>query len=392
MEAFANELQSYALQKLGAELDGRGAVKIPGCVWGTFFEISCEFADLPVATTDVSRLLEEVHGAKKSSMLDRDGHSYILLPIDDQYKETIYDCIDKAYEIVWSKVSDEFRYLISLAKENLADSILLEKLIDYYKLQEQQTMISQLVKKAFLLRTSTEEQHIVGQSRIGGCPDLPSDVQWPTFEDKPLAFLGQFNLKEMPPNIVEGLPVTGLLCCFSAWGWQEYEGGYPDHPDKGYNTQAGWNILWHFPENSTLNKREIPNGVNGFSGLSIQPEIILSLPNNIRDPHLSKYNLSENTLETFDRMQSSLRRLQMSRYFGFLEVGYSHHLLGGYPLFQQEFPEQLQDGSRELLWQLGSDDGNSMYWADDGDIAFYVDVEDLKKGKFSSVWAECQCG
>jgi hypothetical protein len=51
----------------------------------------------------------------------------------------------------------------------------------------------------------------IGQSRFGGVPDLPPHTEWPTRDDRPLAFLAQINLTEIA---AAALPGTGWLLFF----------------------------------------------------------------------------------------------------------------------------------------------------------------------------------
>lgn len=55
----------------------------------------------------------------------------------------------------------------------------------------------------------------IGQSKIGGRPDLPASVEWPTYNNEPLTFCAQYNLAEATPFDAENrLPEQGLLSVF----------------------------------------------------------------------------------------------------------------------------------------------------------------------------------
>ncbi|HPH67156.1 MAG TPA: DUF1963 domain-containing protein [Kofleriaceae bacterium] len=59
----------------------------------------------------------------------------------------------------------------------------------------------------------------VGQSKVGGKPDLPADFEWPCEgddEDAPLGFVAQINLAEVhAADLGKTLPATGMLWFFS---------------------------------------------------------------------------------------------------------------------------------------------------------------------------------
>ncbi|WP_109851870.1 DUF1963 domain-containing protein [Aquimarina sp. AU58] len=55
----------------------------------------------------------------------------------------------------------------------------------------------------------------LGESKIGGTPDLPKDMEWPVFEGKAMVFLAQLNLSEVAlHHNHELLPKDGILYFF----------------------------------------------------------------------------------------------------------------------------------------------------------------------------------
>jgi uncharacterized protein YwqG len=50
-----------------------------------------------------------------------------------------------------------------------------------------------------------------GTTRIGGGPDLPAGTRWPRCKGRPMTFIGQVRLDDLPPT---ELPRTGLLSMF----------------------------------------------------------------------------------------------------------------------------------------------------------------------------------
>jgi uncharacterized protein YwqG len=62
----------------------------------------------------------------------------------------------------------------------------------------------------------------VGASRVGGWPDLPMELPWPTWDGGPLDFLAQFKLGELASLDLEcRLPPSGWLLFF--WDVMEFE-------------------------------------------------------------------------------------------------------------------------------------------------------------------------
>ncbi|GGH68455.1 hypothetical protein GCM10007362_02480 [Saccharibacillus endophyticus] len=90
-----------------------------------------------------------------------------------------------------------------------------------------------------------------GRSRIGGRPDLPHEAQWPTYQGKPLSFIAQIRLEEVPWK-PEDLPEKGLLSFFynaddQPWGYDPEEAGQ-------------WRVLYH-AEADKLERRSLPDGL-----------------------------------------------------------------------------------------------------------------------------------
>ncbi|EJZ17354.1 DUF1963 domain-containing protein, partial [Rhizobium sp. Pop5] len=120
-------------------------------------------------------------------------------------------------------------------------------------------------------------------SQIGGRPNLPPTLDWPTieFEDETTAsldFLAQINLEELPEIEARGaFPKTGMLYFFAlaesneplqtygsdAWRVLYYPGNAADFPSRSAPEDAGWRIdHLHYGETPGSNYRnpESPKG------------------------------------------------------------------------------------------------------------------------------------
>lgn len=273
----------------------------------------------------------------------------------------------------------------------------LDRLIDSEDFQEHRQAIHDLARPALLLRTQkTSESGIaVGASKIGGMPDLPDNTRWPLYKNgKPLAFLAQLDLAEIARlgTIIEGLPTEGLLSVFSVWGWIADDDRDPQIPNEGYEDQHGWSVFLHSHSGQRLERRDAPQGVNSFSAAAVEPILILSLPNDRLEPELAALNWTEDEYERFDwEIQFEFRSIQLRSYLETTNHK-SHHRLGGYAQFQQEFPEELLSMNSRMLLQIGTDFPIDMCWGDGGELTFYADTDALREGRFERIWATCQGG
>ena len=64
-------------------------------------------------------------------------------------------------------------------------------------------------------RPAGEADCALGESKLGGHPDLPEGVSWPEFGGHPLAFVAQLDLAALAPfDVGKLLPAEGLLLFF----------------------------------------------------------------------------------------------------------------------------------------------------------------------------------
>ena len=110
-------------------------------------------------------------------------------------------------------------------------------------------------------------------SKLGGLPDAPTDFSWPTWNDRPLAFIGQIDLAALPrlPGF-DSLPKSGFLYFFydqnqSTWGF--------DPKDVG-----SWRVVYD-PASATFLKARAPAGLDSdaiYAEKFVQFELISSIP------------------------------------------------------------------------------------------------------------------
>ena len=117
--------------------------------------------------------------------------------------------------------------------------------------------LCKLVRQSYLLRrdpkdTTSEDPFV---SRFGGRPDLPIELPWPQWKTKPLSFVAQINLAELPeiPNR-DLLPKKGMLYYFYD-ATRESDGNHQDEKDS-------LAVLYANPDTSHELKRMLPSQLN----------------------------------------------------------------------------------------------------------------------------------
>lgn len=246
-----------------------------------------------------------------------------------------------------------------------------------------------------LIETKNHE----GFSKIGGFPDLPEGMEWPTWRGEPLSFICQLSLAEFnAPPTLQGLAKTGYLYFFydqeqTTWGF--------DPGDVG-----SWRVLYSEAD-PVPSSEEAPAGLDEehiFAEKKVQFSRFSSLP----DPQ--RVELPEGGDDDF------FDRLSEEKHSSYGD--HPHHQIGGFPDviqsdemelecqlvsnglycgdgtgYQDPRAKELEAGasSWRLLLQIDSDEEVGMMWGDSGLIYFWIREEDLREKKFENVWMVLQC-
>jgi len=238
------------------------------------------------------------------------------------------------------------------------------------------------------------------RSKLGGLPNLPSELEWPSWRGTPLAFLAQIDLSELPqPGTIEDLPSEGSLYFFY----------HPEQETWGFdpNDRGSWRVLYS-RDRPTTPGRIPPTGLSGDS--VIQEQFVEFLPiRSVPDTErldLSPGAISEDAYEELEDLKNAPFQGQPKHQMG----GYpdpvqndtmelesqlaSNGVYCGGPDWNDPRIESLEGGAGEwkLLLQLDTDEDADMMWGDAGMLYFWIRTEDLRRRDFSNVWMILQCG
>jgi alpha-tubulin suppressor-like RCC1 family protein len=197
----------------------------------------------------------------------------------------------------------------------------------------------------------------VGDSRLGGNPDLASGTPWPQVDGRPLAFVAQLDLAELAPlGCAPPLPADGLLSLFVL------------PADIGFaNTFA----LRYAPAGTQLAPAQPPAALadgDRFAALALRPARELSLP--------------PPTASAVQRL--GLSDTEFAAYTGIVTWADQplHRVLGHPALFQTSDPRD-DDAELTLLLQVDTEDTNDMDWGFDcGRLYVWIAADDLAARRF----------
>ena len=244
----------------------------------------------------------------------------------------------------------------------------------------------------------------VGQSKLGGTPDLPRDVQ--LFQGRaPLDFLLQINLGEaFSEDHSASLPKCGLLSFF--YDLQEQPWGYDPRKLNGFCV--------HYT----------PGGVALGPTVMARPELKLlecriKLRAGLTLPHLGsriyrefekRANLNDEESEAYFDYSKKTERFGQSKAANHHLLGHSDNVQGDMQLEAQLVTNGLYCGNQTgykdprrqnlevdaddwiLLLQLDSDDTGEFMWGDAGMLYYWIRKQVLAEDRFDRIWMALQCG
>lgn len=252
-----------------------------------------------------------------------------------------------------------------------------------------------------------------GRTHFGGAPEVPEGFSWPrfttaTYDDdrvlsRPLAFLAQFNCREVAPFDREGLlPESGILAFFYELGSQRW--GF-DPADRGCAR-----VFW-FPEEASLSPAAFPDDLPPEYRL---PEMAVSLSAESAFPCAEDFfagqDLQRADWDGFFEACAMLEIDEPDNRSGLLgwpdeiqgsmfrdcELTARGHYLGSGPVDlspEDKAAAQAAKDNWQLLFQLDTveKDGFELMFGDCGRIYFFIRKEDLAARRFDRVWLILQC-
>lgn len=249
---------------------------------------------------------------------------------------------------------------------------------------------------ALILETNVEEDMRVGESKMGGRPDLPKSISWPLEDgnvEKPLSFIAQINLEEVARDDVNKLlPQMGLIYFFysaeqDAWGFE-------------LEDKKKFRVLFYNGPVNELSRKDYPLSLPDYAhyvACHVIPRQEISIPyfhneqlnfltDEEKDRYFNVYDESTNKLLGYaDPIQDEME-LECELVTNGINCGDP----SGYEDPRVEF---LEPNAKDwqLLLQVDSNEENSMMWGDMGRLYFWIRKQELKNRYFDNCWCILQC-
>lgn len=241
----------------------------------------------------------------------------------------------------------------------------------------------------FELSSVREEKMALGQTRVGGRPDLPSQRSWPlTAAGKPMSFLAQLELRKMKQVMLSSpLPASGLLSFFVRF-------------DDEFPEDGALECAVHFSAPETgLKRTDFPAGLvddSRFKPCALSGGLVHTYPELDHAEVNSRLQVDEDVLSDF------WSDMNMGTHL----LGFAHRIQDD-PELDAELALRLRRKGRgmslsladmeqakkdwSLLFQLDSEEEAGMMWGDVGYLYFMMRKDDLKHHRFENAVCIFQC-
>lgn len=259
-----------------------------------------------------------------------------------------------------------------------------------------------LLSNRMITSPAGNENQPTGRSRIGGRPDLPYGVQWPTYNGKRLSFIAQIRLDDVPWKW-DALPQTGLLSFFynavdQPWGYD------PEHAGQ-------WKVLYN-ADLTTLERQTLTDSIKqdgDYAELNVSFSVQTTIPD-WNALACRRMGFAENETERYIALTEQVAEYNAPEYPIHRFLGNPDQVQGEMQLkcqlvthgidcgdpsgYQDPRRKELEPGAAgwKLLLQIDSEDEMEMIWGDFGSIYFWIHEDDLRKGDFEKAWVILQCG
>ena len=273
----------------------------------------------------------------------------------------------------------------------------LQKLFETFGLESKFALFKPLIRSKIDIEISpeTEDRIGIGESKIGGRPDLTLENTWPkTDAGKSLSFIAQLNCKQVSRYDKESLlPKQGLLSFFycanqAAWGFD------PTDKDRFmvmYTEDLSKLKRVEFPDDLEEHTRYKPNSIEFDSSLSLpgwEDDCVYEvLTDSEIDDYMELSRGTDNQILGYATCIQGPMELECQLVTNGLFCGDT----SGY---EDPKRKEIEAGAKDwvLLFQMGSEEEKAeMMWGDCGKLYFWIRKKNLKDRNFSKSWFVLQC-
>lgn len=287
------------------------------------------------------------------------------------------------------------------------------------KLEKILARVDELIPPVETVRLKpSRDSTTVFDSKLGGVPYFPKDMEYPTVREgenagKPLYFLAQLNFEKLPR--IEGFPSEGILQFFAGCeGDNVYGMNFDD-----LTNQNAFRVIYHETVSENSPQGETPHFEFDEEFLPFKGEFLLTAEKPAQMPVTCvDYRFEKAVFSAYNELfgvnitkmfgEGGLCRIDEPLFDALYRTRDANGTrMGGYPYFTQDDPRDRSpaggwkggiSGHTVLLFQSDSENGgdpknwiDDICWGDAGVANFFITPEDLAKRDFSNVIYTWDC-
>lgn len=274
----------------------------------------------------------------------------------------------------------------------------LKRLIHKFGFQDVEAHLMKYARSCIRVETTSvenEDDLKIGQSKVGGRPDLPKDMEWVTVPKNigtrsSVPFIAQFNVEEVSAyDMKDLLPQTGMLYLFA-----DYELA---------------RVVFYDGDKSSLERKEFPEDLPPTQPLEsgdarFEPCSLTFVHEVNLDFHTPDFDYPKGKgwRDFFDLVYASSYSRpnppfirDVNRLLGVpYDVPHDMQLecqlledIGHYYTSSstERKAAELKKSQWQLLFQMSSDSNANMAWSDNGTICFFIKKHDLELQNFDNI-------
>jgi uncharacterized protein YwqG len=314
----------------------------------------------------------------------KDGWIWAEMPLEKIRNNQWQILLNESYIITLAGESKDNRVIIELLKRGYSVEQGFDKLLGFYDLTHFKTQILKVARPSLLIKSTTaSSEPRLGQSKLGGTPDLPPSLDWPKSRDgKSFAFIAQINLAELPKATLPDFPSQGILYFFSLYG-RCVEGEEPYYWTTPQPKEPPRSVVLYAASADKLNRSSPEPDVNQYPSSTVEFIPSRSLPSNNGELNWSKLGFDQESCDNFDRFYTRMLMFERERH-----AMKAVNRLGGYANFSVDFNPIIAKNDMQLLLEVDSDDNSNLNWGDAGKMYFWITPNGLQRKNFNEIFAE----
>lgn len=274
-----------------------------------------------------------------------------------------------------------------------------EKVFKQYGLVNKWTFFEKHLKPEIWIKLTEfdENNMIIGQSKIGGHPDLPKNTDWPKEKNgKYFLFLAQINFKELDNNEIDEIPKSGIIYFF-------------------YSEDYTSSKTIFIKDLSSLERKEAPNTISLSRSSAYNSNLNSGVFNSCNIEFINTYSLPNSQYKYVSKQlkeQEEYKYQEIPKYSGYITKLFGHPNIIQSPMeyecelinrgynnwaerstLDEKEKQEISNNQHDwkLLFQIDSEKETKMMWGDVGRLYFWIKEKDLKEQNFDNVIAIVQC-